>query len=60
MKIRTYAKSVGFDVIGKLSYMGMWDLSTRCYIDENKNLYLLDVVLGTIRIKPQKKRKIEQ
>jgi hypothetical protein len=55
MKIRDFAKSVGFDVCGKLTYMGKWDLSTRCYMDENKNLYLVDEILGFIRIKPNRK-----
>lgn len=56
MKIREYAKSVGFEVCGKLTYMGMWDLSTRCYADENKNLFLVDMVIGTIRIRPKQKK----
>lgn len=54
-KIRTYAKLVGFDVVGKLTYMGKWNLLNRCYMDESKNIYLIDIVLGTIRIKPYKK-----
>lgn len=55
MKIREYAKSVGFEVVGKLTYMGKWDFSTRCYADEGKNLFLLDD-LGMIRIRPKKKK----
>ena len=57
MKIRSYAKSVGFEVVGKLTYMGMWDLNTRCYIDEERNAYLIDMTLGAIRIIPNKKRR---
>lgn len=58
MKIRDYAKSVGFEIVGKLSYMGKWDLSTRCYTDEGKNLFFVDE-LGMIRIKPAKKKSAE-
>ena len=50
MKIRTYAKSVGFAVIGKINYMGKWDFTNRWYMDEAGNAYLLDMSLGTIRI----------
>ena len=58
MKIREYAKSVGFEIVGKLTYMGKWDLSTRCYADENKNLFLVDD-FGMIRIRPKKKKPAE-
>ena len=58
MKIRDYAKYVGFEIVGELTYMGKWDLSTRCYADEGKNLFLVDD-LGMIRIKPQKKKSAE-
>ena len=50
MKIRDYAKSVGFNVVGKITYLGKWDLSTRCYTDEAQNLYLIDENIGTVRI----------
>ena len=55
MKIRTFAKSVGFEVVGKLTYMGKWDIINRWYMDEARNIYLVDIVLGTVRIKPRKK-----
>ena len=55
MKIRDFAKSVGFEVCGKLTYMGKWDLSSRWYMDEERNIYLVDTIIGTIRIKPNKK-----
>ncbi len=58
MKIRDFAKSVGFEIVGKLTYMGKWDLSTRCYADENKNLFLVDDI-GMIRIKPHRKKPAE-
>jgi hypothetical protein len=58
MTIRDYAKYVGFEIVGKLSYMGKWDLSTRCYADENRNLFLVDD-LGMIRIRPKQKKPIE-
>ena len=58
MKIRDYAKYVGFEIVGKLSYVGKWDLSTRCYADENRNLFLVDDI-GMIRIKPAKKKPAE-
>ena len=50
MKIREYAKSVGFDVVGKLTYIGKYGLSNRLYMDEDKNRYLIDTILGDIRI----------
>ena len=50
MKIRDYAKSVDFEVVGKITYMGKRNLSTRVYMDEAKNEYWLDEVLGTICI----------
>ena len=55
MKIRDYANYVGFEIVGKLTYMGKWDLTTRCYMDENKNLFLIDDI-GMIRIRPAKKK----
>lgn len=55
MKIRDYAKSVGFDVAGKIHYMGKWDFCNRWYMDEAGNAYLVDVVIGGIRIIPRKK-----
>ena len=58
VKIRDYAKDVGFDVVGKITYMGKWDLSTRCYADEGKNLFLVDE-LGMIRIRPKQKKSAE-
>lgn len=50
MKIRDFAKSVNFKVVGKIIYIGKRGLSTRVYIDEAKNEYQLDEVLGTICI----------
>jgi hypothetical protein len=55
MKIRTFAKSVGFDVVGNLRLMGKWNLCCRWYMDEGGNAYIVDVILGTIRIIPNKK-----
>ena len=52
-KIRTFARSVGFDVVGKLTYMGKWDLRTRWYMDEARNAYLVDTNIGGIRIIPK-------
>lgn len=55
MKIRDYAKYVGFEIVGKLTYMGKRGLSTRYYMDENKNLFLIDD-MGMIQIRPAKKK----
>lgn len=52
-KIRTFAKSVGFDVVGKLTYMGKWDLLTLWYMDDARNAYLVDTNIGCIRIIPK-------
>lgn len=57
MKIRDYAKAVGFEVVGKLTYMGKWNLCSRWYMDEARNTYLVDVVIGGISIIPHKKRR---
>ena len=57
MKIRTYAKDVGFEVVGKLTYMGKWDLCNRWYADEARNTYLIDVVIGGIRIIPSTRKR---
>lgn len=53
--VRTYAKSVDFYVDGKLRYMGKWDMHTRWFIDDAGNAYLVDDILKTIRIRPNKK-----
>ena len=50
MKIREYAKAVGFEVIGKLALMGKYHLHSRMYMDEGKNRYLIDTATGDIRI----------
>lgn len=56
MKIRDYAKASGFEVVGKIRYMGKWDALNRWYMDDAGNAYLVDVVIGGIRIIPRKKR----
>ena len=53
--VRTYAKQVDFCVVGKLRYMGKWDMHTRWFIDDAGNAYLVDDILKTIRIRPNKK-----
>jgi hypothetical protein len=50
ISIREYAKSVGVEVVGNLTYMGKWDLSHRWYQDEAHNAYLVDTSLGSVRI----------
>ena len=55
-KIRDHANKVGFDVIGKLSLMGKWDLTSRYYMDEGGNVFIVDPVVGGIRIIPKEKR----
>lgn len=55
MKIRSYAKSAGFEIVGKLTYMGKWNLCNRWYMDEARNVYLVDVVIGGISIIPNRK-----
>lgn len=56
MKIRDFAKSVGFDVVGKIRYMGKWNISNRWYMDDACNVYLVDVVIEGIKIIPSKKK----
>lgn len=55
MKIRAYAKAASFEVVGKLTYMGKWDLCSRWYMDEARNVYLVDTVIGGISIIPRMK-----
>lgn len=54
-KIRTYAKSIGFDVIGKLRYMGKWNRNNRWFMDDEQNVYLINDVCQSIDILPKKK-----
>lgn len=49
-KIRVHCKTIGFEIVGRLNYMGMWDHCNRWYMDEAQTAYLIDTVLGTIRI----------
>lgn len=56
MKIREHAKKAGVEVVGKLSLMGKWDLSNRWYMDEAGTAFVLDNVIGGIRIIPKKKK----
>ena len=49
-KIREYCNIIGVQIVGKLNYMGMWDHCNRWYMDEARTAYLIDTVLGTIRI----------
>ena len=53
MKIRNYAKSIGFEVVGKLTYMGKRGLAHRWYMDEAGNNYFIDVCDGTVNIIPK-------
>ena len=55
-KIRDYCKKIGFEVVGKLSLMGKWDLSNRLYMDEAGNGFVVDTNIGGIRIIPKKKK----
>lgn len=59
MKIRKYAKAVGFEVVGKLRLVGKWNICTRWYADDEGNAYLIDSVLGTIRIIPNKRSRTQ-
>ena len=52
MKIRDYAKSVGFEVVGKIRYIGLRKLSCRWYMDDAGNAYVIDTATGEIEIKP--------
>lgn len=52
MKIRKYAKSVGFDVVGKLRYMGKWNRRTKYFVDDGGNAYLIDDFTKEIGIIP--------
>lgn len=60
MKIRNYAKSIGFEVVGKLTYMGKRGLAHRWYMDEAKNKFFIDLCVGDVCIKTNKKDKKEE
>lgn len=55
MTIRDHARKDGFEVVGKLSLMGKWDLSNRWYMDEAGNAFIVDTIIGGVRIIPKKK-----
>ena len=50
MKIRNYAKSIGFEVVGKLTYMGKRGLAHRWYMDEAGNNYFINICIEDIKI----------
>ena len=56
MTIRDHAKKAGFEVVGKLSLMGKWDLTSRWYADEAGNAFIVDTNVGGVRIIPNKKK----
>ena len=56
MTIRDHAKSVGFEVVGNLSLVGKWDLSNRWYTDEAGNAFIVDTVIGGVRIIQKQKK----
>ena len=53
--IRTYAKSIGFDVVGKLRYMGKRDRNNRWFMDDEQNVYVINDAAKSINILPNKK-----
>ena len=54
MKIRNYAKSIGFEVVGKLTYMGKRGLAHRWYMDEAGNKYFINICIDNVEIVPSK------
>ena len=54
-KIRDHAKQIGFEVVGKLSLMSKWDLCSRWYTDEAGNVFVVDVIIGGVKIIPKRK-----
>ena len=56
-KIRDYCEKVGFEIVGKLTRMGKWDLSSIWFMDEAGNAYLIDTVIGGVRIIAKRKNK---
>ena len=54
-KIRNYAKSINFEVIGKLRYMGKWDRNNRWFMDDEQNIFIINDVVKSINILPNKK-----
>lgn len=59
MKIRNFAKSIGFAIVGNLRYMGKWDRNTRYFMDEGQNVYLIDEIINTVCIIPKKKKSVD-
>lgn len=55
MTIREYAKLAGVPVVGKLRLVGKWSLLERWYQDEVGTAFLVDTVIGGIRIIQKKK-----
>lgn len=50
MNIREFAKSVGFEVVGKITYLGKESRNTRVYLDEAGNEYWLNSLSESITI----------
>lgn len=50
MTIKNYCKSIGFEIVDKLTRMSNLDKSCRCYHDEAMNEFLLDTISGNITI----------
>lgn len=55
-KVRDHCQKIGFEVVGKLSLAGKWDLSSRYYTDEAGNAFIVDTNIGVIRIVQKKKK----
>ena len=56
MKIRNYASSIGFEVVGRIRYLGKYNTWNRAYMDEAKNLYLIDI-FGDVEVRPSRKER---
>lgn len=60
MRIRDYAKSIGFEVVGKLKNIGKRGLANRWYMDEAGNKYIVDICIGDVQIVSNKLVEIDQ
>ena len=50
MAIKNYCKTIGFEIVGKLTRTSNYRKNVRCYYDEAMNEYLQDTITGAITI----------
>ena len=55
-KIRDYCKKIGFEVVGKITYMGKRNPLHRMYMDEAGTKYWICEAVGEVYVLPARPR----